>query len=268
MSERESLLIETRGGSELEVLRRELSLYRRIFDSARLVVGHEFSKPLTAATGYLELLEERMAGSLGDKEKGYIDKIAQALGRMSELVETFIEMLRVENRDADLFTMERFNVHTLLSQLKNRFIDHSDRLMVDVRGEARAVIGNRRCIEIVLDNLVSNALEHSGGSSVSVESSLQYGSERDDERAFLVFAVKDNGEGIPKEKLEEIFTPFFRLNRERSGLGLGLALVGSILKVIAGEISIESEIGKGTTFSVLLPVLASAVQSDARRGAA
>lgn len=238
--------------SDIEDLRRQVGLYKRIFDSACLVVGHEFSKPLTAASGYLELLEERLGAAIGQKERRYIAKIGEALDRLGELVETFVEMLRAENGDLNLRALERFEVASLIEQVKSAYGERAERVTVEELAAVQALVGNRRCIEIVLDNLLSNALKHGGGKQISVKAAVQ-SSEKDSARSFLVLSVEDRGEGIPKEKLRDVFTPFFRLGGG-SGLGLGLALVKSLLDVIGGEVVIESEEGRGTTVTVKIPV--------------
>lgn len=241
--------------AELEALRRETARYRGLFDSARLIVGHEFGRPLTAATGYLDLLEERAGGALDDRGRAYVARIRDALGRMSELVDSFVEMLRAENAAADPRSAERFDFRALAEAVRGRFERGGGRIVLDVPADLPPIVASRRCVEIVLENLVSNALKHGGESPVVVAASLSP-RRRGDGDALLV-TVEDRGAGIPEDKIDDIFAPFYRIEdgERREGLGLGLALVKSIVAVVGGDISVRSGERKGTAVTVAVPVM-------------
>ena len=81
---------------ELEFLRSEIKRYESIFDSARMIVGHELNRPLTSISGYLQLLEAKFATASGDKELGYFSKAKKATEDLQDLVEAFIQMLRFD----------------------------------------------------------------------------------------------------------------------------------------------------------------------------
>lgn len=242
---------------EPAALRRELAKYREVFDSAKLIVGHEFAKPLTAISGYLDLLEERIGAAAGERERAYFAKMRGSLGRLEDLVEFFIEMLRVENGTWPARDLERVAVGDLIARVRERFDERAAFVSIRIDGEMPPVLLPRRCVEVVVENLLSNALKHGDGTSpVTVTASLardRNGSLKEDT---LVVTVEDHGAGIPESKLEDIFTPFVRLdNGQRAdGLGLGLPLVKSIVAILRGEIRVESEEGKGTTISVAVPV--------------
>jgi len=250
-------------GADLSALRRELARYRGIFDSARLIVGHEFSKPLTAAVGYLDLLEERRGGSFDDRERAYVARIRSSLARLDELVESFVEILRAEHGAGDLKSFERFDVRAVAEAVRGRFGGAGARIAVNVPVGLPPVVARRRCIEVVLENLVSNAVKHGGDRPVAVSAALR----RDDraDGARLVLTGEDRGAGIPEDKLEDIFEPFYRIEsgEKRDGLGLGLALVKNVVAVIGGEIRVRSTQGEGTTVTVAVPVMADgAFESD------
>jgi signal transduction histidine kinase len=241
--------------AELAALRREVARQRGIFDSARLIVGHELGRPLTAANGYLDLLEERRGDSLDDRDRAYIAKIRSALARLDELGESFVEMLRAEHGDGDLRSYERFDFRALADAVRGRFERDGARIAVDVPADFPPVVAQRRCAEIVLENLVSNAVKHGGADPVVIAAALAPGGPGGGTR--LVITVKDRGAGIPEDKLEEIFTPFFRIEsgETQAGLGLGLALVKSVVAVVDGEIKVRSKLGEGTAVTVVVPVM-------------
>jgi cell cycle sensor histidine kinase DivJ len=242
---------------ELTALRRELARYRGLFDSARLIVGHEFAKPLTSISGYLELLEGRLGDTADEKERTYFAKMREAVVRLEELVDSFVQMLRVEKGAADLQAFERVDLARLIDRVGERFGERAEVLSVRIEDGMPAILLRRRCMEVILENLISNAIKHGGDNGpVRVTASLAKERRGDSKENLLVVTVEDRGAGIPEDKLEEIFTPFFRLEngKEKGGLGLGLALVKSILAIMKGEIHVRSKPGEGTAITVLIPI--------------
>jgi cell cycle sensor histidine kinase DivJ len=243
--------------TELAALRREIARYHGLFDSARLIVGHEFAKPLTSIGGYLELIEERIGGAAGEKEKIYFSKIREALAHLAELVESSVQMLRVEKGASDLQALERIDLACLIDRVCKRFEHAAVGLSVRIDEGMPPLLVRRRCIEVVLENLISNAIKHGGDRGpINVIASLTKERRGDSKERLLVLTVEDHGVGIPQDKIEEIFTPFFRLENggEKEGLGLGLALVKSIVTIIKGEIHVRSKPGEGTAVTITLPV--------------
>jgi len=242
---------------ELTVLRRELGRYRGLFDSARLIVGHEFSKPLTSISGYLELLEERFGDAAGEKERSYFAKSRDAIARLEELIESFVQLLRVEKGAGDLQALERIEIRSLLERVRERFEGSAGIVSVRIEGEIPLVFVRRRCLEVVLENLISNAIKHGGDHGpVRVTASLAKERRGDAKENLLAVTVEDHGVGIPEDKIEDIFTPFFRLEngKKTEGLGLGLALVKSIITIMKGEIHVRSKPGEGTAITILIPI--------------
>ncbi len=242
---------------ELDSLRREVDRYKLVFDSARMLIGHEYIKPLTAISGYIELLEAGLGTGLGEKEKRYVEKVGEAVSRLDDLIDTTVQMLRMGTSVERIYTLERVDVRELVEKVRFRFGERADRIRNLVPAELGGLPLRRRGLEIVIENLVSNALKHSGGSStVDVGASLIRDRRAGDAGELLLVKVEDRGEGIPKEELTKIFDPFYR--RERStatdGIGLGLALVKSVITIMNGEISVKSSVGEGTTVTFTVPV--------------
>jgi len=242
---------------ELATLRREVARYRTIFDSARLVVGHEFARPLASISGYLELLEGRLGEAAGDKEKVYFAKMRVAIGHLDELVDSFVQMLRVEKDGGDLGALEQIDLARVIDRVRKRFEERAPLVSVQIEAGMPPVLVRRRCLEVVLENLVSNAIKH-GGDPAAVRITARLAKERrgDAKDDLLVMTVEDRGAGIPEDKLDAIFTPFVRLGGgvETEGLGLGLALVKSIITIMKGEIKVRSKPGEGTTVMILIPI--------------
>jgi signal transduction histidine kinase len=242
---------------ELTALRRELGRYRGLFDSARLIVGHEFSRPLTSISGYLELLEEHFGDAAGEKERSYFAKSRAAVAHLEELIESFVHLLRVEKGGGDLQALERMEIRSLLERVRERFEERAGIVSVRIVGEIPPVFVRRRCLEVVLENLISNAIKHGGDDGpVRVTASLAKERRGDARENLLAVTVEDHGAGIPEDKIEDIFKPFFRLENGKGteGLGLGLALVKSIITIMKGEIHVRSKPGEGTAITILIPI--------------
>ncbi len=243
--------------AEIDGLRRELARYRGVFDSARLVVGHELAKPLTAASGYLDLLEERRGASFDERDRAYIAKMRSSFARLGELVDAFVDMLRAEHEAGDLGVVERVDVRELAEAVRGRFESASARISLNLPANPPPIVARRRCIEVVLENLVSNAVKHGEGRPVAVTVALAKSGGGAPAEHLLTITVEDRGAGIPEDQIESIFTPFFRVEngKKQDGLGLGLALVKSIVAIINGEIRVRSKPGEGTAVTVVVPVM-------------
>lgn len=244
-------------GGELQALRNELSRYKIIFDSARLIVGHEFRKPLTSITGYIELLQTDLGERMNEKERRYFEKIREAADRLAELIESFIQTLRFESSDKDAQDVEQVDLFRLVEHVKERLGAAADVVENAIDRNFPRLLLRKGSIEVVLENLISNAIRHGGGSApVAVTASLTKDRRGVSKEELLMVHVRDHGPGIPEDKLEDIFNPFYRLEggSGKTGLGLGLALVKSIITIMKGEIHIRSKPGKGTTATFTVPV--------------
>jgi signal transduction histidine kinase len=242
---------------ELSSLRHEVARYRTVFDSTRLIISHEFAKPLASISGYLELLEGRISEALGEKEQSYITKMRLAIAHLDDLVESCVQLLRIENGGGDLEALERIELANVVDRVRKRFEERAASITVEIEEGMPPMLVRRRCLEVVLENLVSNAIKHGGeANTVRLSARLAKNRRGNTKEDLLVVSVEDRGAGIPEDKVESIFKPFFRLDtgEEREGLGLGLALVKSIITIMKGEIHVRSNPGAGTTITVLVPI--------------
>ncbi len=243
---------------ELQLLRHEVDRYKLAFDSARMLIGHEYVKPLTAISGYVELLESELEGSIDERKQRYLEKAKSAVARLEELIDSTVQMLHIGSNIERIYSVENVELRKMMEAMRERLGDAGGRIKIDIPEEIDSVPLRRRGLEIVIENLVSNALKHSGASKdVGVSISVIEERRRGSEGKLLLVCVEDSGEGIPEEELKNVFDRFYRGAgaREREGFGLGLALVKSIITIMNGEISIESEVGKGTRVTFTVPVL-------------
>ncbi len=251
--------------SEMELLREELDRYRSIFDSASMIVGHELIKPLTSISGYVELLEDRFGDNSDEDEKRYFLRLRESIGQLQELVESFVQLLTFDRAGKQAGVFERVDIRDLVEKLRPREGGDRTRLKNAIDPGMQPVLLRRKHIEVVLDNLISNALKHSGGNvPVTVEAEVIGERRGNTAESVLIFTVTDEGVGIPEHEIEEIFNPFYRGDSElrAGGLGLGLALVKNIIDIMGGEIRVSSSSGAGTKVTVSVPLRSGNVSND------
>lgn len=208
-------------------------------------VSHELKTPLTAISGYAELIENHMVGP--EQETHFAQEIQKNSTRLLSLINDIINLSELDGEEAvsyeilDLYELAKGSMEALsVNAQKNGVHLHFSGKPVTLRC-------NRNMMCELLDNLCQNGIRynHPGG-DVWVEVSTN------EKGAYLM--VKDNGIGIPKEHQERIFERFYRVDKSRSretgGTGLGLAIVKHIVGLHDGTISLQSEDGQGTTIHV------------------
>ncbi|HEY9528029.1 MAG TPA: ATP-binding protein [Anaerolineales bacterium] len=216
-------------------------------------VSHDLRSPLTLMRGYATMLE--MAGQLNEQQKNYAHMIVQGVDNMAKLVNNLLDLGRIEfgvGLQVDsipvLDILERVT-GSLQMQAKQKGISLGVELPRDL---PHAVEADEALLHQALYNLVENALKYTPqGGEVTIH--LQTDS------SDLTFAVQDSGIGIPEKDLPRLFEKFYRgTNREalaQRGTGLGLAIVKSIAERHGGNVRVESELGKGSTFYLQIPLV-------------
>jgi signal transduction histidine kinase len=243
---------------ELRSLRNEVARYKLAFDSARMLIGHEYIKPLTAISGYVELLESELEGSISEKQLRYLEKVKVAIARLDEMIDSTVQMLQTGGKVERIYSVESVDLGKMMEAIRERLGGVAERIECNIPAGLVSVSIRRRGFEVVVENLVSNALKHSGSAkAVSVSFSVIEERRRGSEGKLLMMRVEDRGKGIPEEELKRVFDRFYRGSKAKhgEGFGLGLALVKSIITIMNGEINIDSEVGKGTRVTVTVPVI-------------
>ena len=220
-------------------------------------VSHELRTPLTAIIAFVETLE---TGAMEDPESAqrFLSIIRKNASRMHGLIDDILELTAIEGGNVTL-RAKPVELHTLIedvcASLAAKAAAQNVTLKNNVPPEA-VVQADARRLEQMLTNLIDNGIKFSrvhGTVTVSYEPGT-----RDK------IIVQDNGDGIPAQHLERLFERFYRVDRARSrdmgGTGLGLAIVKHLALLHGGEVTVTSELGKGTTFTIHLP-------SDPRKSA-
>lgn len=211
-------------------------------------VSHEMKTPIAVIKNYAQLMQ---TGSGTEEERlEYARNIEEAAGRLSSLISNILRLNKLENQRIDP-EIERYDLCGQLEECILNFEELWDEkeLELEVDMDEKAVIqADKSLMELVWNNLLSNAAKFTGpGGCVAVRQSVS--------EEYAEVAVTDTGCGMSKESVRHIFDKFYQedTSHSKEGNGLGLALVRRILILMNGEISVVSEEGKGSTFTVRIP---------------
>ena len=220
-------------------------------------VAHDFNNLLTAISGHCDLLLLRH--DEGDQNYGDLIQIHQNANRAASLVGQLLAFSRKQNLQPE--TIDLRDTLSDLTHLLNRLVGEKVTLTLDHDPALMRIKADKRQLEQVLMNLVVNArdaMDGAGAIKVATKN-MTLQSEMVRERAtvpkgnYVMVTVADDGHGISPEKLHKIFEPFYTTKRTGEGTGLGLSTAYGIVKQTGGYIFADSEVGRGTTFSLLFP---------------
>ena len=213
-------------------------------------VSHDLRTPLTTIQGYIDLLPR--VGPLNEQQGQFIDRVQKSLSAITELVGDLLDIGRIEaGFDLDMTEIQLGPLVTeAVVELRPRALAKRQALQIHVPADLTPVRGNARRLHQVVSNLVGNAIKYTpeGG---RIEVSALEGENH------VVINVSDDGIGIPLDDQPYVFDKFFRANTpetaEIPGTGLGLSIVKSVVEKHGGRVWVESTLGEGSTFTLLLP---------------
>jgi PAS domain S-box-containing protein len=216
-------------------------------------VSHEFRTPLTSINMGVDLLRQQLLGPLTKAQEDLLNSAKQDCDRLTKLIRELLQLSKLESGKIelreDVVDLVKV-VESALQPLQLPFQEKGVTLKLTMRSQLPPLIGDEQQYSWVISNLVNNALKYTNeGGTVEIRAA------QDGENILL--QVKDTGRGIPKEYLNKIFDKFVQvkqsLNATPGSVGLGLAIAKEIVEMYGGKIWVESEVGKGTTFSFKLP---------------
>jgi signal transduction histidine kinase len=210
--------------------------------------------PLTSIRQIAEILARKRVSTEERKEK-YYTMILQQSERLSHLIENILDFSKMEAGQKKFRFEETdpcFVAKKVVRLFQEHLTIHDFHINLSIPNPVKPVWGDTEALEQVLYNLIDNAIKYSGKSK-TIDVIVEYSGEA------ATLMVRDYGIGISKEEQEKIFHQFYRsgeeLTRTVKGTGIGLTIVKQIVKAHKGEISLESTPGRGSTFSIKLPVI-------------
>ncbi len=243
---------------ELAQVNMQLYEMNRIKSDFLATMSHELRTPLNSILGFSDVLGS--IASLDDKQKRYVENIRKSGRMLLEMINNILDLAKIESGKMEIRLVEFQIEHVIAAQcdmakplVEKKNID----LTAEIQPDLPPMCQDQNRVQQVLNNLLSNAIKFTPeGGRIRIAASRS-------ERGELVLRVIDTGVGIAEEDQQAIFEKFRQgrttlpggdaMTREYSGTGLGLSIVKEICKLLEGEVSVESELGTGSTFTVRLP---------------
>jgi signal transduction histidine kinase len=238
---------------EIEEKSRQIEAANRHKSEFLANMSHELRTPLNAIIGFSEVLQEKLFGELNEKQAEYTDDILTSGRHLLSLINEILDLSKVEAGRMEL-ELASFDLPLAIDNartfVRERAVKHGITLDVDVDDRLGEYIGDERKIKQILLNLLSNAVKFTPeGGRISITAN------RTDNGAEI--SVTDTGIGIPPAEQPTIFEEFRQVGgdyaHKKEGTGLGLTLAKKFVELHGGKIWVESEVGKGSTFSFTLP---------------
>ena len=265
--------------ADIERLSRE-ALHANAMKSEFLAnVSHELRTPLTAIVGFVEMLRDGVYGELAPRQVGPVDRIAASATHLRQLVDQILDIARIAagrlEVSRELISLRPF-VLNIASELESLFAERALRLSITIPASLPKLRTDPTHLRHILVNLLGNAVKYTPSGTVAVRAKVLTGTHPtvrrtpDDplllavapnkDASWVVLQVSDTGIGIPARDHERIFDEFEQVNAgprtdsSARGTGLGLAISRRLARALGGDITLVSEQGKGSTFSVWIPL--------------
>jgi two-component system NtrC family sensor kinase len=213
-------------------------------------VSHDLRSPLTAILGYVELLER--VGPLNDQQRDFVSRVELSVHNITTLINDLLELGRIEagfDTRKELIPFQNL-IEITIEELKAQIEEKNQIFIKDVPDKLPAVLGNPIQLRQMLSNLLGNAIKNTPTGGRIVLHARAEGEQ-------IIVQVSDTGPGIPPADQPYIFDKFYRASNISSdipGTGLGLAIVKSVVENHLGRVWVDSALGQGTTFTIVLPI--------------
>ena len=239
----------------LEWQSRELQKASRLKSEFLASMSHELRTPINAMIGYTALLQERIYGELSDKQDNALRKVYNASQHLLALINDILDLSRIEAGKMPI-RIEEVRLHAIVHELSQAIEPMVREKRLEYRTEMSEdlplLITDRTKVKQILLNLLTNAVKFTPEGSVTLRAFLADGRDR-----FRV-EVEDTGIGIQEHDLEAIFDDFRQVDqsstRQYGGTGLGLSITRKLVSLLRGKVNVASQYGRGSIFSVELPV--------------
>jgi signal transduction histidine kinase len=228
----------------------QLREVNKMKDQFVAVASHELRTPLTSIIGYAKTLRRPAFADDPAAREEFLEAIERQGDRLFRLVSNLLAASHIEDESSRV-SVSSFSFPDIAREVLDDLGPRSERVKVKLDDDPRLILSDPQRIHLVLANLLDNALKFSPGGKKCELGSLR-------EADSYSFWVRDRGIGIPADQREQIFDRFYQVDssitRQYGGVGLGLNLVKETVDSLGGKIEVESEEGRGSTFTVTLPL--------------
>lgn len=239
----------------------QTTFYQQDEDNLNFIAfaAHELRGPITVIRGYIDVLQDELHDSLEDDQKELFRRLAVSANRLSSYVNNILNTSRYDQRHLSMHLHEDSVAkvyETIADDMQLRAAAQNRVLSVEFPSDLPTIAADRASLSEVFSNLIDNAIKYSNeGGVVSVTAEV-----RGD---FVEVSVQDYGIGMPSSVVGNLFQKFYRSHRSRetvAGSGIGLYISKAMIESHGGTISVRSTEGKGSTFTVALPIYASVAE--------
>jgi CheY-like chemotaxis protein/two-component sensor histidine kinase len=213
-------------------------------------VGHEINNPLSISSGFIVLIKKELEKDNYNNEAVYkkIEKVKHGHERIKNIVDGLRTYARSDTDDFKFISM-REAIDQTVNLISGIYEKDGVSILKNNKEMALYTMGSIGKLQQIIMNLISNAKDATAGQEKrEIKLSLKEGENRT-----LIFSVEDNGCGISDDIKDKILNPFFTTKEIGTGTGMGLGITGRFVEEMKGELIIDSEVGKGSTFSIVLP---------------
>ncbi|WP_436514931.1 ATP-binding protein [Ekhidna sp. To15] len=240
---------------QLEKQKDDLVVLNHTKDKFFSIISHDLRGPVNTLNGLVTVSQMYLVEGKGDQVKVMVDKMSESVDRLTKLLDTLLNWA-LQQRGHFPYVPERLDLGEMMKDVVEMFRDNATSKSIELEFEsddAYHLMADKNTTSTILRNLVNNAIKFTNaGGHVRVKATS------DAYRQFCTIVVSDDGVGIPKEKLKGLFNLDETISTKgtlgETGLGLGLQLVYEFVSLNNGKIEVDSESGKGTTFTIHLPL--------------
>jgi signal transduction histidine kinase/FixJ family two-component response regulator/GGDEF domain-containing protein len=243
--------------AELEMANKELRRLDEIKSEFVAVASHELRTPLATIKNAIQLLLQRKTGDINENQEKFLSLAEKNINRLTNILNNLLDLSKIESGRMGL-NFEEINlrdpIELILSSFKPQADGKSIQIKMEVEKDLPPVYGDREKIVQIMMNLVGNAIKFTPqGGTISVSAKPYHG-----DGNMVAISVRDSGIGMPEDRLEKVFEKFYQvegsLHRSVGGTGLGLAITKGLVEAHHGKIWVESDVGKGSTFTFTLSI--------------
>ncbi len=239
----ENLVLQRTG--ELRISNDLLLQSNRDLEQFAAFASHDLQVPLRTMSNYLGILEERNRDILDETSNRYINKAINASQRMRNLIQTLLQYSRVQATDA---TLGEVKLEEVIQVIRTGLADSDSSRQVQINSNVpHNITADESMMTQLLQNLIANGIKYNHSDVVVINIATSVKGDA------TIITISDNGVGIPEDSLAKIFDVFTRLESGVQGTGLGLSISKRIVEKHNGSITVASEMGLGTTFTIVIP---------------